>query len=147
MLRYTVHTTSSARDRNGNCYHYDTVTRVSDMKVISGRSDSDSNTVSYLRNAKVEWSEIHATNETVPIRQFDRLVKNVTTRIDREAIEELVAEEAELKLVQTPSREQILESALRGMVDAYCFNADWSKPDELVSQVRQAGIALGKVPV
>jgi hypothetical protein len=68
---------SSKRDLNGNCYHALTLTRAIDGKSYSGRIDCRENHYYTLRKiAESLGGENLYLAETLPIREFQRLVKD-----------------------------------------------------------------------
>ena len=77
MIRFIIDTTSRKTDTNGNRYHFATITSTKTGKCL--RLDSvggDSNAWHLIRRLiDIDFSEIHSTNQTVMIRDFNRMVK------------------------------------------------------------------------
>ena len=88
MIKYLVDIVSSKRDIYGNCYHAATITRVSDNLSLSGTVDAPSNVAHYLNKnglACFGHNEVHETQTTLPIREFNRLTKQYK-RIDGDSM-------------------------------------------------------------
>lgn len=78
MIKFLVDIVSSKRDLNGNCYHAATITRTSDNLQLAGTIDSPGNVYSYICRAGLAafgQNEVHETQTTLPIRQFNALTK------------------------------------------------------------------------
>lgn len=78
MIKYIVETVSSLTDTNGNRYHFATVTsvRTGNMLVIDSVG-GDSNAGYLVRKLLgLDFSQVHCTNNSESIRQFNRMVKH-----------------------------------------------------------------------
>lgn len=77
MIRFLIETTSSKSDMYGNRYHFATITSTKtglDLRVKSIGGESNARAL-VRKNTDAEWSEIHATESTLPIREFNRAAK------------------------------------------------------------------------
>ena len=87
-IKYLVDIVSSKRDIYGNCYHAATITRVPDGLQLTGTVDAPSNVRMYIYRNKLAAfgeNEIHETQTTLPIRQFNALTKRYN-RIDGDVL-------------------------------------------------------------
>lgn len=76
MIRFLIDTTVRRRDVNGNCYNFSIITSTKtgeSLKVDSGWGSDGGNIKHFLRQAGLEWEEIHYTERTVPAREYKRL--------------------------------------------------------------------------
>ena len=75
MIRFIVETVSSKTDINGNRYHFATVTSTKTGKTLNLASvGGDSNAVRLVKSKlDLDWSEIHSTNQTEMIRDWNRM--------------------------------------------------------------------------
>ncbi len=79
-IKFLVHTVSSERDRNGNCYHFCTITRTSDRSKRTTFTADCHNSGGFLVRQLfgLDWSEVYETEASVSIRCFNLLHKKVT---------------------------------------------------------------------
>jgi hypothetical protein len=77
MIRFIVDTVSSKRDSNGNRYHTATITSTATGRWLKVQDiGGPQNAVRMLRNAGVEWHEIHGSEcDGIPMRQWRELSK------------------------------------------------------------------------
>lgn len=73
MIRFLIDTTVSKRDVSGNCYHYSVVTSTKtgrNLIVATGWGSDGGNIRALLRNAGLEWSELHYSERVIGKREF-----------------------------------------------------------------------------
>ena len=75
-LKISVETVSSKTDLYGNRYHYFNAIRLSDGAVAKGRVSSESNSRYLFNKFFDEYGYILFYEKTIPIREFNRNVKN-----------------------------------------------------------------------
>jgi len=77
MIKLLVHTITSKRDMNGNCYHSATFTStVSGSSFNMPDTGGENNATHFARKAGLNWDEISSTQATLPIRQYNAIVKS-----------------------------------------------------------------------
>jgi len=78
-IRFICTTVSSARDLNGNCYHFGRIISTKTGRaLVVGHLGGESNLAHLLRSKlKVDWSALHSETSTLPKRQWQRMFKNV----------------------------------------------------------------------
>ena len=60
QIRFIIHTVSSARDRNGNCYHFSRVTSTITGRSMVMHSDEVKNVPSrVMKCMKLSWDDIY----------------------------------------------------------------------------------------
>lgn len=75
-IRFIVDTVSSARDVNGNRYHFADITSVRSGRRLRVLVDGASNArVAVKRALALDWSEIHSTESEIPKRQWQEASK------------------------------------------------------------------------
>jgi len=75
-IKWIVDITSSNTDRNGNRYHIARYTRVSDGKGKTFHVNAESNAESVAQElAGGNWPGVHTTRQSVPVREYQRLVR------------------------------------------------------------------------
>jgi hypothetical protein len=76
-IEIVAHVINSKMDVNGNCYFVAELTRVSDNAFARGHVDGGSGHLEYaLKQWFGSWDKILVTEEELPIREFNRMVKN-----------------------------------------------------------------------
>ena len=69
---------NSKRDRNGNCYYFMRYTDIKSGKTVYGTiSGGESNIYSVIRAKGLESKEVYFSTVELPIREFNREVKNM----------------------------------------------------------------------
>ena len=81
MIKYIIHTDTSATDINGNRYHFARVTSTRTGKsLVIDSVGGDSNAPALVHRAlNLDWSELHYTNSTHRKRDWQRM-RNFATR-------------------------------------------------------------------
>jgi len=80
MIRFIIDTYISKRDTNGNCYNFSIVKSTKTghtIEIDSGWGSDGNNVHAILRRAKIEWGEMHYTNNVLPIRKFNQFKKTI----------------------------------------------------------------------
>jgi hypothetical protein len=77
MIKLLVHTVSSKRDVYGNCYHSATFTSTRTGSQFSMRdTGGENNAAHFARKAGLDWDEVSSTQATLPIRQYNAVVRS-----------------------------------------------------------------------
>jgi len=90
MIRFIINTTVSKRDMYGNCYNYSTVTSTKTGRrftVHASYGSSGDNIKSKLRQSGLEWEEINYSECVIPIREFNRLEKNIVDAVSESDVD------------------------------------------------------------
>lgn len=90
MIRFIVDTVSSEFDRNGNRSHFARITSTKTGRGVCLESDGVNNAVHVLRKAGIEWAEIHATDCTIPRKDWREAVKQCAGSVEREESRETI---------------------------------------------------------
>lgn len=89
-IRFIVEQVSSARDRNGNCYHFAHITSTTTGKRLTivdcGRGNPKNLACRALDLEKHPnvWAAVHCVESEIPIRQWQNAVKHFKRRYEHE---------------------------------------------------------------
>ena len=78
MIRFIINTYVSKRDTNGNCYNFSIVTSTktgNTIEIDSGYGSDGGNVKGMLRNAEIEWEEMHYSETVMPVRKWNEYKK------------------------------------------------------------------------
>lgn len=78
QIKAIVHTISSKRDTNGNCYHYAVVTSTLTGDSLHFHAGGESNARHMVYNVLGDHRTFHAVETELPIRQWERRAKDIT---------------------------------------------------------------------
>jgi len=87
-VKLIINNHCSKRDINGNCYWFSVIQSTETGKHCEIHTDSETNTEHYIRQyIKLDWREFVATTIEHPIREFNRLKKDINYTSPEESME------------------------------------------------------------
>ena len=80
MIRFIISTTVKRRDINGNCYNYSVVTSTktgATLEIDSGSGSDGGNIKAIVREAGIDWEEMHYSECVLPARRYEQVKRIV----------------------------------------------------------------------